>query len=848
MENAPPSLPDFKEAQLDDAAKDALSAFFEEIHKWKAKYKEHHSNETTLMDKCRESQNQLNVLQNERNVLKDDSENVQIQIESIQNTINNVESNAKELKHSLNLKKEDLGIVRTQNDELLIDLENITNELESEREELTKSLEKKIDHLFNQKNLQNNTLNDIRTVSSQLFSNVQKVENEKHNIITFVSDLNIQIDQTNAEIVNKKKKYKNLELEIKNLESDCDTVGNELSLKKEMFGTQKQHLLSATKQVKEALHLVSENKIKLDSSQQCLECLHDELKILNEDNLAMKQVTEQQRHDIDGLNEEIHKKLEAKHKLNKKIGLIHGSITAIEKETAAAHNKKEKWYTRCNEIKKEIKILENKVTIGNKQFDAAQRERELIQSYHENKCKSVQDVEIMIFTAESSLKSLDNEISSNLNVIKKLKKTIESTCTDLNKHKYELAVKKNKLAKMELKYKSMACVEDNLQSKIAQNESLLKQQESLIEAVRVDKNVYNKSLIDQKEEMNVFKREFNSLNHGINQIKMELAEKDQMYITQHFNVDKVDKDVQIIRNKIEGINKKITQSDTYIEDVLKDKLNELNELILKSDHILKSQHKQHNAIISESKHLSTNLIQKNNELTSIKEKIRLLNSMFAKGNAAYNDECKWFITAQQSHQNLATNLHMVERKINELEVLKSQILSMENELLSQHLKIESLKDELCRPVNIHRWRQLKDTNPEIFELIEKSHKLTKQLLVQNRLIYDKQQAIHNKETLYVNLRKILARQPGNEAREQLNIYLNTLNEKKSKLKQLINQLNIYQNKVHLLKHEINILSKDKNAIKLQYFQIKNKQYTESVTVLQSRQDQNKENVSIQASA
>merc|ERR1719412_1874097 len=93
----------------------------------------------------------------------------------------------------------------------------------------------------------------------------------------------------------------------------------------------------------------------------------------------------------------------------------------------------------------------------------------------------------------------------------------------------------------------------------------------------MDKNVYNKSLIDQKEEMNVFKRDFNSLNHSINQIKMELSEKDQQYITEHFNVDQVDKDVLIIRGKIEAINKKIFESDKYIEDILRAKLDKLNK-------------------------------------------------------------------------------------------------------------------------------------------------------------------------------------------------------------------------------------------------------------------------------
>ena len=50
--------------------------------------------------------------------------------------------------------------------------------------------------------------------------------------------------------------------------------------------------------------------------------------------------------------------------------------------------------------------------------------------------------------------------------------------------------------------------------------------------------------------MKIFYRNFNSLNHS----KIKLKWK---YISEHFNVDQVDKDVLIIRSKIQGINKNV---------------------------------------------------------------------------------------------------------------------------------------------------------------------------------------------------------------------------------------------------------------------------------------------------
>jgi hypothetical protein len=59
----------------------------------------------------------------------------------------------------------------------------------------------------------------------------------------------------------------------------------------------------------------------------------------------------------------------------------------------------------------------------------------------------------------------------------------------------------------------------------------------------------------------------------------------------------------------------------------------------------------------------------------------------------------------------------------------------------------------------------------------------------------KDSLITQKEQLYVNLRKILMRQPGAEAAEQLKLYAQTLKEKRQQLKQTNNDLRMFQLKV-----------------------------------------------------
>ena len=51
--------------------------------------------------------------------------------------------------------------------------------------------------------------------------------------------------------------------------------------------------------------------------------------------------------------------------------------------------------------------------------------------------------------------------------------------------------------------------------------------------------------------------------------------------------------------------------------------------------------------------------------------------------------------------------------------LRREIYLLNKELLEHQQKAKFLKDELEKPLNVHRWRKLESTDIETFELIQK---------------------------------------------------------------------------------------------------------------------------------
>ena len=77
--------------------------------------------------------------------------------------------------------------------------------------------------------------------------------------------------------------------------------------------------------------------------------------------------------------------------------------------------------------------------------------------------------------------------------------------------------------------------------------------------------------------------------------------------------------------------------------------------------------------------------------------------------------------------------------------------------------------------------------------------------------------IQEKDKLYVELKNILARQPGPEVAEQLSIYQQGLRDKTKSMKAMASELNMYQAQVSESKYEMEKLTRELQEVKRRYY-------------------------------
>ena len=188
---------------------------------------------------------------------------------------------------------------------------------------------------------------------------------------------------------------------------------------------------------------------------------------------------------------------------------------------------------------------------------------------------------------ENTRRNLELEISGYKAEAHKQRKQLFLLEKDGEKYGAEAqeATSKYSQALEEVKVREMSIIQ--LQKRIAEGETKLKQQQALYEAVRSDRNLYSKNLIESQDEIAEMKRKFKIMNHQIEQLKEEIHSKDQNLVREHFDRMKVEKEKDVLRDNLQKLRKREHESEDYLAQMsaettkLNTIINEADKAILK---------------------------------------------------------------------------------------------------------------------------------------------------------------------------------------------------------------------------------------------------------------------------
>ncbi|XP_041065843.1 cilia- and flagella-associated protein 58 isoform X1 [Carcharodon carcharias] len=805
---------DFQEVLAELMGDKGLEKFRIEYEKLHRALKKSHENEKRLMAKCKDLNAEIVANSTKVTTALKLSQDDQSTIDSLKQEIEKAwkmvdsaleqEKRGKETIRTLKQEISNLTRLVEQGAGLSLGQESSVNDMLKIQEQLTKERDELLKEVV-----------ALRDKVTEMAANEQEYERLKDEADQNVAQLQHDIQMRENEIAREMRRKDKLQKELTRLKGELDD--NQAEIKSLTVQQQK------IKDDYQKLDLqLKEQKILNERASKDLELLHHKVIKLQQENEQQAIMTDQLTHenqlkmiDLKTKEDEVSLLRHDVVKLTKVREVLQRKLHQIEDQKLELDHQRETLKNLTTSMEKELESTKKQAEIDKKAIDELVRERDIVNKNMLKAASATEKQTNLVKLHEQSKKVLEQEIQNYNNEAQKQRKIIFHLEKERDRYINEASDLTQKVLQYMEDIKVYEMQNFDFKKKISEADSKLKQQQNLYEAVRCDRNLYSKNLIEAQDEIAEMKRKLKIMNHHIDQLKDEICSKEAALVKQNLEYQRIEKEKDTLKTELQKMKQQAQDTRIFIENQETEE-RKLLRIINEADTERIRQKKELDQIISERDILGTQLVRRNDELALLYEKIKIQHSMLNKGEIQYRQRVEDIRLLRMEIKKLRREKHLLSKSVSNLEDLRHEIYHVQKELLKERTRCRALEEELENPLNVHRWRKLEATDPSRYELILKVQTLQKRLISKTEEVVEKELLLQEKEKLYVELKHILARQPGPEAAEQLMLYQRTLRDKTKQLKALTSELNMFESQSQEYKYEIERLAQELQNVKKKY--------------------------------
>ena len=519
-----------------------------------------------------------------------------------------------------------------------------------------------------------------------------------------------------------------------------------------------------------------------------------------------------------------HDKDEARKVIKIKEAFIRKNRT-IEEEKIQADLYRKSILADNNIVALEIEMVKRKMQLGQNAIDDLRREISVLKTSlgkaqeetssicavlsSQNQLKRTYDLELIRSKQESQLNT--NELIRSETALKASKDDADALMISI------------RTVTKEIKEKRVEII--GFQKQLMGTEGQLKHQQNFFEQVSSDRNLNAKKLLDSDLQIGEMKKHLSVINFQINGYKDDINTKEGACIKESEQNQRLKHDSDAIEREIATLKHQNTLASAYIFSQASEET-KLDQFVKEAETELLRERCALQLLNNEKTQLKTQLTRRNDELVEVYSQIKSQQLNLYHGEVNYNDKIGELKRCHDSIIEKRKELAKTICKTNVIGELKRKLAYAQNQVNQEEMRVKVLRENLENPVNLHRWRKLEGSNPQVYEQLKFLQGLQKKLLEKSKEESAKQQEIEIKEQLYLHLKGIISKQVGPESMDHLNELAARLKAKRGQLRHMGTELNMYRAQVEEYKHSIGkydagLANNKKHFLRMYINQVKN---------------------------
>ncbi|KAJ8415994.1 hypothetical protein AAFF_G00380160, partial [Aldrovandia affinis] len=478
-------------------------------------------------------------------------------------------------------------------------------------------------------------------------------------------------------------------------------------------------------------------------------------------------------------------------------------------------------------LERELESNQKQMKVDKKAIRELMREKDIVNKNLIKAASAAKKQLNVVKLHEQSKKNLEQEIKNYKDEVRKQQKII----TQLEKERDRYINETNVILE-EVHHITEETRERELQifdyrKKICDVEKEVKHQQHLYEAVRCDKTIYSKHLNELQLELTEMKTQLKMMQCEADQLKEELHGKGIAFEKETLEFLDVEAENKQLKVELNGM-KEQAHDTHHVIDTQEAEEGKLLKVIDDTDADLLRQRKQLDQVIRERDILGRLLVERNKKVEQLYKRMKIQQYVMDKGEMAYNQMVEHIQQLKMEIKKLAQEKSIMARKVANIEDLRREVNLIQKELLKEQMMCRALEEDIQILKNVHRWRNLQICDPGTYQVIQKIHFLQKCLIEKTKELEETEMLLQRRQESCVELKHILARQPGPEVAEQIQVYNQTMRGKKRKLKAVRSDVNTCVSQTHESKNKIEMLNHELRNIKNKYIAQKRKELQPSV--------------------
>jgi len=736
----------------------------------------------------------------------------------------NIEQQQKQVQLSLKKEQEANEAIARHKAEIADLVDRIENGagMSPEQEKAIATLKTQREMLEKDRDMLKQDTDMIQSICGQMLEKVQRADGRKAGAEDQIVDTKQKVAEKRSMVEAEKRRKEELELQMKDLRVTTELHAEELSGINRTIAIELAELKKVEQDVadveKKEESLERRVRIKMEEKKKLEDKLEQELA----KNHKYVQENQQRELVLRSRRDEINTHSTERESIVKLHEVLKKKEKGLDEERKSLEGNR-------NEIKGELKGHQEKTDnlrregdVDRKKIEDLLRERDIL---NKNVIKADERTKVQIDLVkrqETQAMNMQKDIARWKQDAFEFKKRILELEKQREKYGVELSQANAKYFAAQEELRARASRLTELKKQIANVQAKRNQQKNLYDAVCMDRNLHAKNLVESNEQIAEMRRKFKIMFHQTTALKEEIREKDNRLVRGIFK----HKTVLQLNEKLKDSKEKAQRRMKNLMNIVETQRTQMKKLegtIQEAEQQRQAQLKELEGVVGERDILGAQLIRRNEELALLYEKIKIQQSTLQKGEIQYETRALEVGELRAEIRKAKSEVVNAKNQVTNIEGLKKEIHHLSNTLLREEAKAKALQEELENPMNVHRWREIEGSDPATYDAIQKVKALQKLLIAKTEEVVEKDALVQAKEKLYVQLRSIIARQPGPEVAEQLTWYSQNLKEKTAHMKQMAAELEDYHTEVQDLRDEISRHNGDLASVKQQYFKRRRQQ-------------------------